>query len=393
MTNADHRFDDIRPYYDREVPEAIARLLGNEPFRKAVEPQIAPYSWEQFTALMGSCNTKDDFQHTIIVRLFLHRVIQNTTREMRGEGWEHIEGCHNWLFISNHRDIVLDAAFLNILLFDRGMNTTEIAIGDNLLIHPWIRDIVRLNKSFIVRRNVPIRQMLEVSRQLSDYIYDTIVNREQSIWLAQREGRAKDSDDKTQVSLLKMLTLHDKRHPLEALKKLNIIPLSISYEYDPCDYLKAKEFQLKRDHADYKKSPKDDLENMVTGIMGYKGRVLFRFGSSINPDLNKMEPSADRNELLEEVAAVIDREIYRNYRFFPFNYIAYDRMRGSRLFAREYSEAENGQFDAYLDKQIQKIDLPDKDEDFLRKKIIEMYGNTVKNQIETQRLDFSHAEK
>ncbi|HHT30683.1 1-acyl-sn-glycerol-3-phosphate acyltransferase, partial [Petrimonas mucosa] len=283
------------------------------------------------------------------------------------------------LYISNHRDIVLDAAFLNILLFDRGTDTCEIAIGDNLLIYRWITDLVRLNKSFIVKRGVSVREMLDTSRHLSEYIFDTIANRRQSVWIAQREGRAKDSDDKTQTSLLKMLTLHNSAKPSEALRSLDIVPLAITYEFDPCDYLKAKEYQLKRDNPEYRKSQADDIENMRTGIMGYKGRVSFSFGNRINDTLSQIDPETGRSEVLEIAREAIDREIYRNYVFFPINYVAYDLMEKSNTFSAHYTDKDRQFFENYIAGQIAKIEIPGKDHAFLREKLVEMYGNTVKN--------------
>ncbi|MCE5204700.1 MAG: 1-acyl-sn-glycerol-3-phosphate acyltransferase [Porphyromonadaceae bacterium] len=375
-------FDDIRPLLDSEVAETIASLLDDLYFRRAVEPFVKPFTWEQFSYAMRSCQSKDDFQRNIIYPV-MHKLIARTTTEMNGYGWENISEKNDYLFISNHRDIVLDAAFLNMLMFDKEKPTTEIAIGDNLLIYPWIEKLVRLNKSFIVKRGVSVRQMLEVSTHLSRYIHHTIYERKQPVWIAQREGRAKDSDDKTQVSLLKMLTLYDVTHQLDALKQLQIVPLSISYELDPCDFLKAKEFQLKRDNPDHKKSKADDIENMLTGIMGFKGHVRFRFGKCINPMIDSLPGDIPRNELLEKVAGIIDREIYSNYSFFPFNYVAYDRMSHTKQFVAEYTADDEQRFDEYLQKQIGKIEISAKDENFLREKLIEMYGNTVKNKLRT----------
>ncbi|RNC64385.1 acyltransferase [Proteiniphilum sp. X52] len=373
-----NRFNDISPIPDSKVPETIERLMANSYFRRAAEPFVKPLPWEEFTAIMGQCRTKNDFQRHVIYPA-MKQLIAKTTAEMRGAGWENIpEGTGN-LFISNHRDIVLDAAFLNILMIDQDKPTTEIAIGDNLLIYPWIEELVRLNKSFTVKRSVSVRQKLEVSKHLSEYIHDTVNRRAQPAWIAQCEGRAKDSNDKTQVSLLKMLTLHDSTNPARALQDLHIIPLSISYELDPCDYLKAKEFQLKRDNPDYKKTEADDIENMYTGIMGFKGRVAFRFGTCIDRAVGDIPETVGRNELLEKAASLIDREIYRNYTFFPFNYVAYDLMTGTGRFSSEYTDEDLSNFNTYLQKQIDKINIPNRDDDFLREKIIGMYGNTVKN--------------
>lgn len=376
-------YSDIRPLLDSEVVKSIAQLIEDDHFRRAATSFVQPLSWEQLTATLTSCRTKEDFQRSIIYPM-MKQLIAQTTTEMKGVEWERVENDKRYLFISNHRDIVLDAAFFNILLFDQERETTEIAIGDNLLIYPWIKKLVRLNKSFIVKRGVSVRQMLKVSKHLSDYIHDTVRNRGQSIWIAQREGRAKDSDDKTQISLLKMLTLHAGATPLETLEQLNIIPLSISYELDPCDFLKAKEFQLKRDNPDYIKSKADDIENMITGITGFKGSVIFRFGNNINNAIRHIPAESGRKEKLERVAAIIDQEIYSNYTFFPFNYVAYDMMTESRKCSGAYSEDDRHRFEAYLHAQIEKIDIPGRDDAFLREKMIEMYGNTVKNYLATR---------
>lgn len=381
----DHNFDDIRPLNDDEVQGTINRLIKDKNFKRVVEPIVAPLTWEMFSGALLSCKTIYDFQRNIIYP-FMKHIIEKTTSGLSVEGLNNISSDKACLYISNHRDIVLDAAFLNILFFDNDMNTSEIAIGDNLLIYPWITDLVRLNKSFIVKRKVSVREMLATSKQLSEYIYDTLNRRNQSIWLAQREGRAKDSNDRTQTSLLKMLTLFNRQEPLESLQSLNIIPLSLSYEYDPCDFLKAKEFQQKRDNPDHVKSQSDDVENMQTGITGYKGKVVFTFGKGINESLSDLSASdlTAVSDVLSYVANGIDKEIFSNYHHFPVNYVAYDMMMGASEFADRYTNDDVENFNSYLDKQIEKVNLPNKDVVFLRSKIIEMYGNTVKNNLSVQ---------
>lgn len=379
-TNQTDKFSDIRPLLDSEVPGTIEKLIADPVFRGVTEPFAKPLTWEQLKGALRNCKTVKEFQRDIVYQL-LTPLISKTTMSMTGENWKNLQNGNSHVIISNHRDIVLDAAFLNMLLFDQEMDTTEIAIGDNLLIYPWIKDLVRLNKSFIVRRGVSVREMLEVSKHMSEYIYDTVVNRDQSIWIAQREGRAKDSNDKTQTSLLKMFTLSDSANPLQVLKSLRIIPLAISYEFDPSDYLKAKEFQMKRDNPEHKKTQMDDIENMLTGIQGFKGNVRFRFGKQISEQLEKLPSSIGRNELLEKTANIIDTEIFKNYVFFPINYVAYDTMMGTNVFSDKYSEETIKKFDTYIAQQIQKINLPNKDVDFLHGKIIEMYANPVKNQL------------
>lgn len=372
------KFDDISPILDSELKQTVNNLIQNESFRLVVEPIAKPMSWDMISSAMQQCNTVNEFQLNIMFPILQH-LIKNTTKGVKALGLDNFDKEASHLYISNHRDIVLDAAFLNIMLAENDMSTCEIAIGDNLLIYPWIVDLVRINRSFIVKRQVPVREMLATSKHLSEYIHDTIVNRSQSAWIAQREGRAKDSDDKTQVSLLKMLALYDNLNPIDALSALNIVPLSLSYEFDPCDYLKAKEFQQKRDNPEHRKSQKDDLINMQTGIFGDKGRVFFYFGKSINEDLYKIDKNEKRGEILTKAADIIDNEIHKNYTFFPINYIAFDRMNSNNQFADKYNKDDIQQFDEYIKKQVDKIDLPNKDSSFLTEKIIEMYANTVKN--------------
>ncbi len=383
MTENMNQFNDISPIPDSEVPATIARLISNNYFRRATEGFVAPLTWEELIGLMSKCETKEEFQHNVIYPV-MKQLIHRTTSNLNAAGWENIPEGKGSLFISNHRDIILDVAFLNILLMDQKKATTEIAIGDNLLIYPWIEEVVRLNKSFIVKRGVSVRQMLDVSKHLSDYIHDTVNRRGESAWIAQREGRAKDSNDKTQASLLKMFTLHDSSDPVQSLIDLHIVPLSISYEIDPCDFLKAKEFQLKRDDPSYKKTKSDDIENIITSIWGFKGRVSFRFGNCIDEAIQSISPTLGRNEFLKEAASLIDREIYLNYTFFPFNWVAYDLMTGSNRFTSHYTQEDLANFKDYLQKQIEKINIPNRDDNFLRKKIIEMYGNTVKNYLKAK---------
>ncbi|MBR7042720.1 MAG: acyltransferase, partial [Prevotella sp.] len=287
-------------------------------------------------------------------------------------------------FLSNHRDIVLDAAFLDVMLVEAGYPTTvEIGIGDNLLIHPWIKRLVRMNKSFIVRRGLTPRAMLESSQLMSSYIHHAVIEKRENIWIAQREGRAKDSDDRTQEAVLKMLAMGaNTQHPtpITALKPLNIVPLTISYEYDPCDYLKAQEFQQKRDNPAFKKSRQDDLDNMRTGIFGYKGRVVYRCARPINTWIDELD-GLPKNDFYATLSQRIDTEIHRNYELYPNNYCAADLLDNSNKFAAHYTEKDRQRLEDYLAAQIAKVTLPDKDEVFLRERMLTMYANPLKNHL------------
>ncbi|WP_280673270.1 MULTISPECIES: hypothetical protein [unclassified Dysgonomonas] len=372
-------YDDIAPLRDDEVNQTIMELLEDEGFKVAVMYMMPGIDWDMFCAQMSQFTTKYEFQKNLIYRV-VWGVARKTSSSIEATNWGNIDRSKQHLFLSNHRDIVLDAGLLNILRFEEGFDTTEIGIGDNLFVFPWIKKLVRLNKSFIVQRGVSVRQMLQVSRHMSEYIHYVINEKNESVWLAHREGRAKDSDDKTQGSLLKMLALAPEGASfIDSLKDLNIIPLSLSYEYDPCDYLKAQEFQLKRDNPEYKKTQKDDLINMEKGILGFKGHIHFQFGKAINDELDKIAAEPDRKHQVELATRCIDSEIHRNYRIYPINYIAYDLLYRNNEFTEQYTPQQVDDFKEYVNNQIAKIHLENKDHDFLWQKFLEMYSNTLKN--------------
>ncbi|MCC8132243.1 MAG: 1-acyl-sn-glycerol-3-phosphate acyltransferase [Tannerellaceae bacterium] len=377
-------FDDIRPLRNDEVKEAIEKLIATEDFERAFRYIKLDLNWKEFSEVMRSCQTKEEFKGKLAYEAVM-TVAKNTTFSLTISGRSRLPKNHEpCTFISNHRDIVLDASFLNVMLFDVGYGLVQVAIGDNLLIRPWIETLVRLNNSFIVKRSVSVRQKLEESKKLSSYIHHTIQDTKESVWIAQREGRAKDSNDKTQSSILKMLNMGGTKDVLSNLMELNIVPVAISYEYDPCDFLKAQEFQQKRDNPDFVKSKRDDLLNMETGILNDKGRVHFTITSPINEQLPQLDPEMDKNELYCTVAGIIDREIYKHYRFYPCNYIAYDLLTGTNRFSTNYGLKDKKFFETYLQGQIDKIVLPHKDEAFLRTKILEMYSNPLKNHLANQ---------
>ena len=377
-------FDDIRPYHDEELPAVYEELIADPAFQKAVSSIMPGVPFEAIAQKMRSCRTKLEFQ-----KAFCYGLLWNIVKECAsGLTIDHSalpDKEKPYTYISNHRDIILDSGFLSILLLDLDMSTVEIAIGDNLLIYPWIKKVVRINKSFIVQRALTMRQMLEASALMSNYMHYTIRDKKQSIWIAQREGRAKDSNDRTQDSVLKMLAMGGEGSVLERLAEMNIAPLSLSYEYDPCDYLKAQEFQLKRDVEGYKKSTQDDLLNMKTGLFGFKGRVHFQVAELINDDLLKLDASLPKTELFACVSALIDRKIHANYRLYPGNYVACDLLNGTTSFAGNYSAEEKQTFEDYIAGQLDKISIPNKDVEFLREKLLVMYANPVINYLAASR--------
>ncbi len=445
------QFSEIRPYEAGEMKEAFEALLADRQFNlimKGFAPWLPQALRNGLLRLaFKGVKTPLDFQ-----KRFMKPVVNYIIRK-------HTDGCtfddsklpkdkkQRYTFVSNHRDIVLDSAFLDVMLFNSGYPTTvEIGIGDNLLIYPWIKRLVRMNKAFTVRRGLTAHEMMRSSELMSRYIHYAVTEKRENIWIAQREGRAKDSDDRTQESVLKMLAMggplidngelrmenydytgnenanrndnknanskanHNSCAPtvasdqrssaqfsipnsqfLSSLKELNIVPLTISYEFDPCDYLKAQEFQQKRDNPSFKKSKQDDLDNMKTGILGYKGQVVYRCGQPINAWIDELK-DLPKNEFFTELARRMDQEIHAGYELYTYNYLALDMLNGNRLDAtEEYLDHDTklvseikAFFEQYLKEQIAKIQLPNKDEAFLRERLLTMYANPLRNYLATQ---------
>lgn len=371
-------FDDIRPFEPEELPEVYNRLLNNQQFQRVLSYFYPDVPLEKIGARMRACTTNLDFQKVFgyeFVTFVLNRAAKSWDMDHSA-----ISPEHNYTFMSNHRDIVLDSAILSKLLIDVGFKTTcEIAIGDNLLSLPWVKDLVRVNKSFIVKRSASFREMLTSSKTLSKYMHFAIQEKKENIWIAQREGRAKDSDDRTSESILKMMSMSGEGSIIERITQLHIVPMTISYEYDPCDYLKAAEFQLKRDNPDWKKGPQDDIISMQTGIMGYKGHVHYHCSPCIDEYLQTLDSEMPKNELYATIVRHIDREIHRHYRLFPNNYIAHDLLTGKDEQTAHYQPADKVNFERYLAEQLEKITVPQPNIAFLRERILTMYANPLRN--------------
>ena len=372
-------FDAIRPFEPEELPEVFERLLGNAQFAQVVAYVFKDVPFDMLAQKMRACKTNLEFQVAFCYP-FIKGLLQKASLgcDMNVDA---IDMEKRYTFVSNHRDIVLDSALLDVLLVDAGCKTTcEIAIGDNLLSLPWVKDLVRINKSFIVERSVSLRQMLLSSKRLSDYMHLVIAQKHDNVWIAQREGRAKDSNDRTQESIIKMMVMGGEGSLVERLKGLHIVPLAISYEYDPCDFLKAQEFQLKRDIADWKKGPMDDVVSMQTGIMGYKGHIHYDAAPCIDAWLDTLDADMPKADFFKAVATHIDEEVFRRYRLYPSNYVALDELEGTTAHADRYTAEQKAQFDGYIARQMAKIQLPDKDEAFLRERLLTMYANPARNQ-------------
>ncbi|MCH5221715.1 MAG: acyltransferase [Muribaculaceae bacterium] len=375
-------FADIRPYDDHQFHEKIASLVREPGFEHAVKYVMPNVDYNAFVENLLTVKSQMDFQ-VKIMGPFLEMLVSRTTHGLSMTGTENVKFDKCYTYISNHRDIVLDASFLNLNLIRNNKPLTQVAIGNNLLIYEWITDLVKLNRSFIVKRDTGVRQALEAAKQLSAYIYHVINDMHESLWIAQREGRAKDSNDLTQEGVIKMLSLGGPGTSKENLLSINIIPVSISYEYDPNDYLKVREFLLRRRNPEFKKSQRDDLFSMETGLLSQKGRVHFHIGECINESLAR-ESGDDRAEAVRKACELLDRSIHRGYRIYPCNYIAYDEINGTSEYASEYNAEDVAIFDKYIEDQLGKVEVEDITADecaFMREMMLTMYANPLKNQL------------
>ena len=374
------QFDPIRPFEPDELPDVFDRLLQNEQFSSVLAYLYPDVPKEALAAKMHACKDNLDFQKTFCYGF----LVQLLARLSKGCDIDiaSLDTDSRYTFISNHRDIVLDSALLDKLLIDAGFNTTcEIAIGDNLLKLPWVKDLVRVNKSFIVERALSMREMLMASKRLSEYMHFVIAEKNDNIWIAQREGRAKDSNDRTQEAILKMMVMGGEGSIIDRLKQLHLVPLAISYEYDPCDYLKAAELLARRDNPSWQKGPMDDVTSMQTGIMGYKGYIHYQCADCIDSYLDTIPADTPKTELFRLIADHIDRQIFAGYRLYPNNYVALDLLHGDSAHADHYTAEDKAQFEAYLKGQLDKIEMEGKDNAYLREQMLKMYANPAINQM------------
>ncbi len=375
MTSMD--FDDIRPYYDSEVKEKMRALLKDKVFDEVLlhlfknRPKVQMVKFQ-----LRRVRSIKQLQGVFIYDL-LHWLVDKTSKGVQCTGINKLDKKTPYLFISNHRDIVLDAALLNFLIFEHGMNTTQIAIGDNLLLYNWIEHTVKLNRSFIIKRSLPPRELMMASKKVSHFIRQSITEDKMSIWIAQREGRTKDGNDKTQDSVLKMLNMSNKGGISDGFNELNIVPVSISYENEPCGLAKLKEL-IKKEHYGQLKTNKDDLKSMSMGMFAPKGRIRFAFGDPIKTNFTQAENNEQRNKYIRNIAEMIDEQIYKSFKLWPSNYVAYDMLMQEHRFKDKYTAEEQRRFEIMVEQAMLNIDYPITD---LQERFLKVYANPVINKL------------
>ncbi|WP_299583748.1 glycerol acyltransferase [uncultured Sunxiuqinia sp.] len=370
-------YDDIRPYDDHEVNHYINVLLKDNVFQQVLQ-FIFHDEKEREAAkqMLSKIESVEELQKTFMYTLIKDWIIDKTTSGISWSGLDRLDLSKSYLFISNHRDIILDSAILNYIIVNAGMNTTEVAIGNNLLIYDWIVHAVKLNRAFVVKRNLPARELLVASKKLSNYIREAVTKRNRSVWIAQREGRTKDGFDQTQQALLKMLNLSNDKSFVEGFRELQIVPLSISYEREPCGISKVEEL-YKRECSGFEKTQADDMKSMAFGLTRPKGRVHFAFGKPIDAPLDEFAKAETVNESIQQLASYIDLRIYRNYKLWPNNYLAADLLNGKTEHADKVDDATREKFSELLEDLVKTIGEGDPKRQ--QELFMQMYANPVLN--------------
>ena len=369
------KFDDIRPYNDSEVHPALERIVANPLFSNVAQYLFPGQDENLFKQLLLSCNTKEDFQVKVMSQI-VAKILHSTAKELTFSGLEHFEGGKKHLIVSNHRDIVLDSAIIQLILFKHGVDTTEIAVGDNLITSSFIEDITRSNKMIKVIRSSNPREVYTTSKVLSEYIRYNVSNQKSSVWIAQRNGRTKDGIDVTEQGLLKMFDMSGSGDFVKDFNELSILPTSISYEFEPCDIQKAVEMYVSK-RQKYVKAEGEDLKSILTGIMQPKGNIHIAFNTPVSLEEIQEASQLDKNEKFKAVCTAMDKRIVAEYKLWGNNYIAYDMINGSNEYAQMYTAEQKAVFEGYMAKQLSAVQLPDVDMDELKEIFLSIYANPV----------------
>ncbi len=376
LMDVDKEIESLRPYKNSEVADAINRLISHPGFERICKYLYPGHSTKKLIELLRSINTLDGFQSK-----FSHdaikTVLKRTSDGLTYTGINKLTKNQGYLFIANHRDIILDSAFMELALVENRFPTTQIAFGSNLMANQLITDLARLNKVFIINRGGSKKEIFENTLLRSKYIHKVVIENNESLWISQRNGRTKNGDDKTQRGLLKML-VGPQNNIIQTLMRLNVIPVTISYEYEPCDIEKAIELYISK-KAKYRKSKNEDINSMLSGIVNHKGRMHLTFGKPLNDALEKMkDDKLLPNDIFNNAVNTIDNQMYKNYKLWKTNYIAWDKLNNSKRFNNKYTEEEKEKFINYLNNKINKTDFTSEKNE-IERLMMEIYSNPVNN--------------
>ena len=371
------KFDNIRPFHDHEVRQALTEWQRYPMMKALLRFTFPDLPEKERESILLGCNSVQDFQ-TKIVYHSVKNALRKSSEGVTISGFEKLRPDTPYLFFSNHRDIVLDTSLLNAALFDHNLIMTASAIGSNLVLKPFLLLLSKLTRTFLIQRGLPPREMLASSRLVSAYIQNLLMHENRSVWIAQREGRTKNGNDKTQQGVLKMLALADPhKNPIAYFKHLNITPVSISYELDPTDMLKIPALLAKHHNVSYVKDNNEDFNTIIKGFLGQKRRIHVAIGDVLKDELDTIEGKGTLNQQFQRVADNIDKAIHKHYKLWPFNYVAYDILYHTERFKTYYSEKEAHYFQRRMKKRIKM------DSEIERQKFLAMYAHPVVNKLNT----------
>lgn len=370
-------FEALRPYYDHETKEVMQRIAEDATYHKAMAYLWPGISREE--AVQKALATKSPFEfQTGYMHHAIWSIVNTTSDGLSYSGIEKLDRDKAYLFVANHRDILLDSAILQIILDKEGFSTSEITFGSNLMEQGFITDFGKMNRMFMVKREGNVKELYDISRQLSAYLRHTILDKNVSVWIAQRNGRTKDGNDLTQTGLLKMLNMSGGKDFKQNFSELNIVPLTISFEYEPCDALKVQEQYLSSLHSKYVKAPGEDLNSILTGIKQPKGKIHLTFGTPIQKELEEINQAKNENEKIRLLTVVIDKQIHQNYKLHAVNYIAYDLSNETNVFESSYTKEEKEHFLAYIQSHVEKLNG---ENDVLKNLFLKLYAFPVINKL------------
>ena len=367
-------YDSIRPYRQDEIPEALKRILADPTFQNILDFLFPGEDQEALKEIIANTKSREEFHKNFMVQV-ISSIAEKTSDQLTFSGIDQLEKDKGYIFVANHRDIILDSSFLALGLVKHGLTSCEITWGDNLMISPFIVDLGKVNGMITVFREGSPKEMLRNSQILSSYIRESVTERKQSVWIAQRKGRTKDGTDKTDPSILKMLSLSGQPPPPGSLKNLNITPVSISYEWEPCDIMKVRELYISQ-QTTYVKQKDEDLQSIIGGVAAYKGKIHLTVGNTVERDFDNLDTSVHNNLILEQVAHLIDKQIYASYKLWPPNYLAYDLLENTNKFANKYDKATIRKFNEKLEELYKAVDGPEED---LKHLFLKLYANPVYN--------------
>lgn len=371
------QFEFTRPYNDSEIPAAVARVAGNPFFDNIVHYLFPNQNTEEIRQQFLKVTTIKDFQQQYMLHA-INSILRQTSTGLESSGFEQLDKEHNYMFIANHRDILLDAAILQILLDKNGLDTSEITFGSNLMQGGLVIDIGKMNKMFRIVRGGSVHDFYKNSLEVSSYMRYALLEKKQSVWIAQRNGRTKNGDDHTEIAVLKMFSISSSKPFIENMGELNITPIVISYEYEPCDFLKTQELYISQ-YQRYIKEPGEDLNSIMKGIKQQKGGISVSVAPTISMEELQYCDKFDKNDKFTQLAKLIDQRVYSHYKLWKTNYIAFDMVEGGEKYAHKYTPEEKKAFEEYMNKGLRSL-VGEADE--LRNIFLNIYANPVRNSLQ-----------